>query len=310
MMAPQNPYLIYGSVNAGILSVSALNLRTNETQTIATAGDNSFVVDCANFTSGYNNSDPVQLSAAGFTAQNIVIDTKYYPDGLQVNFLSSSTTYTTAAKVASLLRLINPTTQARKVFDTTTDPTLAEVNNFIFEAEDVIDKDTNHAWRPVTVTNEYHNVGRLYTGFYRRELPIKLKHRSIRTFTSGTDKIEHWDGSNWVDLVLASNGYTEGRAQDYWVDYTSGIVYFISLKPYYAEKGVRFTYRYGEASVPYDIQECATKFAACKILENEDYKINVPEGLNNQYALGSKVDSWKKDIRRILENHREHFSAI
>lgn len=221
----------------------------------------------------------------------------------------SSTTYTTAAKVASLLRLINQSTQARKVFDGTTDPTLTEVENYCLEAESIIDKETNHSWKASTVTNEYHNVGRLYTGFYRRELPVKLKHRSIRQFVSGTDKIEFWNGVSWVDLVLAANGYTEARNQDYWVDYTSGIIYLISTKPYYAEKGIRVTYRYGEASVPYAIQEAATKLAACKILENEDYKVVLPEGVS-QYGIASKVESWKKDIARILENHREHFSAV
>ena len=115
-------------------------------------------------------------------------------------------TYTTAAKVASLLRLINMSSQVRQTLDATTDPTSTEVENFINEAEDFIDKETNHAWRPVTVTNEYHDVDAAFSGLYRSELPVKLNHRSIRTMTSGTDKIEIWSGTNWIDLVLTANG--------------------------------------------------------------------------------------------------------
>lgn len=215
---------------------------------------------------------------------------------------ADNTTYTTAAKVASLLRLRDTSADIRLVFDTTTDPTLAEVENFIFEAEDDIDRSTNHAWRAKTITNEYHDVRYLYTQEYRREIPVKLLHRSIRTLVSGTDKVEYWNGSAWADLVATG---TEGRANTHWVDYTNGIVYFVTQKPYWAVKGVRFTYQYGETSVPYDIQEAATKLAAIKILEDNDYLLPLPEGGNVNYALGSKVDSWKKDIERILNNHRE-----
>lgn len=213
-------------------------------------------------------------------------------------------TYTTAAKVASLLRLIVQTTQARLTFGASTDPTLTEVETLIYQSEDDIDRETNHAWRAKSITNEYHNVKGLYTGAYRRDLPVKLQHRSVRAMTSGTDKIEIWDGSNWKDLVLTANGYTEGRANDFWVDYTNGIIYFVNTTPYYAEKGVRATYRYGESSVPLDVEEACTKLAATKILENEDYKIVLPEGVS-QYALASKAENWKRDVQRILNNHKE-----
>uniref|UniRef100_A0A6H2A3L5 Uncharacterized protein n=1 Tax=viral metagenome TaxID=1070528 RepID=A0A6H2A3L5_9ZZZZ len=217
------------------------------------------------------------------------------------------TVYTTAIKVASLLRLIKQSDQTRLVFNTTTDPTLAEVENFINEAEDYIDRETHHAWRAVQVTNEHYDVGVPYWRWYRREIPVHLKHRKIRTFVSGTDKIEIWDGSSWVDLI--SGGYTEGRSNDFWIDYERGIIYFINKKPLYQQSGVRVSYKYGDASVPGDIQEACTKLAAMKILENEDYKIVLPEGIS-QYAILSKVESWKKDVDKFLANRREILTAI
>ncbi len=219
-------------------------------------------------------------------------------------------TYTTALRVASLLRLIDPNTQVRLALSENSDPTLLEVEALINEAEDYIDEQTHHAWRAVTVTNEYHDLEALYSGMYRYELPVKLNHRSIRALTSGTDKIEIWDGSTWKDLVLTANGYVEGRANDYWVDYPHGIVYFCNTKPQWANHGVRMTYRYGESAVTKSIEEACTKLAAMNVLETEDYKIILPEGGTDRYGIMSKVESWKKDVQRILSNLQEIPAAV
>ena len=210
-------------------------------------------------------------------------------------------TYTTAANVASLLRLINPSTQARLTFTISTDPTLLEVEAFINEAEDEIDRATNHAWRAVTVTNEYHNLTGLYTGEYRQELPVKLNHRSIRAMISGTDKIEYWNGSSWIDMVAT---LTEGRANDFWVDYTHGWIFFVNTKPYRANRGVRITYRYGEATVPGDIQNIATLLAAAKIIASDMYKIVIPEG-GGMRGIQDAADAWEKRAYDRLEKRKE-----
>ena len=213
----------------------------------------------------------------------------------------STTNYTTAAKVASQLRLINSSTQARLTFSASTDPTLLEVENFILEAEDEIDKATNHAWRAANITNEYHNLSGLYTGAYRQELPVKLNHRSIRAMVSGTDKIEYWDGSSWIDMVAT---LTEGRANDFWLDYTHGWIFFVNTKPYYADRGIRVTYRYGESAVPGDIQNIATLLAAAKIIASDTYKIVIPEG-GNMRGIQDAVDTWEKRAYDRLEKRKE-----
>lgn len=217
------------------------------------------------------------------------------------SLVASGTTYSTPELVASLLRLIVPSTGARLVFSASTDPTVAEVNNWILEAEDVIDRDTGHAWRASTITDEYHDVNGNGFGFAQNEIPIRLRHRSIRSLVSGTDKIEVWDGSSWLEYVATK---TEGRGNDFWVDYTNGIIYFVGAIPYYSDKGVRVTYRYGETSVPKDIQEICTKMTALKLLENDDYIKILPEGVS-QYAIASKADSWTKDIEKKLRKHQE-----
>ncbi len=210
-------------------------------------------------------------------------------------------TYTSPELVASILRLIVPSTGARLVFSAATDPTLIEVTNRIRESEDFIDQETEHAWRAVTVADEYHDVRGSGFGLYSRELPISLHHRKIRAMVSGTDLIEVWDGSAWVDYVATK---TEGRNNDYWVDYTNGVIYFVGSRPYVQNRGVRVTYRYGETTVPKDIQDVCTKLVAIRILQDDDYIKVLPEGVS-QYAVASKVESWTKDIEKKLSNYEE-----
>lgn len=212
--------------------------------------------------------------------------------------------YTTPQKVAGLMRLIDQDTQARLVFTNSTDPSLVEVERSIVGAMDHIDKATHHAWRARQITDEYYDIPVPFSGMYRREIPLHLKHRKINALVSGTDKIEIWDGDSWVDLVLSTNGYTEGRGDDYWIDYEKGIIYFVTERPYYANRGVRVSYRYGDPSVPGDIEEAATKLAAVSLLETDDYVVTVPEGVST-YEVASKADSWKRDVRKIISSRQE-----
>lgn len=212
--------------------------------------------------------------------------------------------YTTPQKVAGLMRLIDQDTQARLVFTNSTDPSLVEVERAIIGAMDHIDKVTHHAWRARQVVNEHYDVPVPFSGMYRREIPLHLKHRKINALVSGTDKIEIWDGDSWVDLILSANGYTEGRGDDYWIDYDRGIIYFVGERPHYANHGVRVSYRYGDPSVPGDIEEAATKLAAVSLLETDDYVVTVPEGVST-YEVASKADSWKRDVQKIISSRRE-----
>lgn len=212
--------------------------------------------------------------------------------------------YTTPKQVASILRLMDMTTQARLELTNSTDPTLNEVERSIMTAMDFVDRDTNHAWRASKVTDEYYDVLVKYTHMFRRDVPLHLKHRKLRPFVSGTDKIEFWTGTEWKDLILTANGYTEGRDNDYWIDYDKGVIHFVAQRPLFSAQGVRVTYRYGDKSVPADIENATSKRAAIDIMETNDYVVNLPEGVN-QYGVSSKVESWKKDVSQILGNYRE-----
>jgi hypothetical protein len=105
--------------------------------------------------------------------------------------------------------------------------------------EDAIDALTNHSWRTRSVYRESHT----FTSYYRRGTgcATHLQHRQIKQFNSTLgDSLEIWDGSNWEDWISTKS---EGRGQDYWMDYEQGVIYAYRLFTLPAD--VRVTYRFG-----------------------------------------------------------------
>lgn len=203
-------------------------------------------------------------------------------------------TYTTGTHVANLLQL-------GRVFTTTTIPTVSEVERIINRKEDFIDNKTGHAWRTTTITQEYVIPNRNYT--YGTGVKFKLSHRKIKNFNSDSgDKIEVWDGSSWVDYVATT---TEGRANNYWADYTNGIVFIMDRRGYF-ENGVRFTYRYGDTIVDKTVEDIATKLAAIDVLTNYDLNVNfVEDGATTRLTDNNKIDIWTKQVDEELGELQE-----
>ncbi len=79
----QSSYPFHGFIDgagAGV-TVTATNGRTSETLTAITASDNSYLIDCANFTSGYADGDTVTISASGYVSGSATIDITSREDG-------------------------------------------------------------------------------------------------------------------------------------------------------------------------------------------------------------------------------------
>jgi len=212
-------------------------------------------------------------------------------------------TYCTSAEVSQFLF-----GDKKGDFSESTKPQKTTVEALINRVEDMIDRETRHAWRSVTVTNEYHD----YAGIRKRGYPrgrepcrcVFLCHRAVRAFVSGTHKIEIWASGEWIDLVLTANGYTEGRDADYWIDYECGVIYFVDVAPAIGKSTVRVTYAYGESSVPGDIKEWAIKQAAIDLIYSDDWTvltIDTTERVN----LEDKVRHWKEDVDKIRERREE-----
>jgi len=208
-------------------------------------------------------------------------------------------TYCTAAQVNSFLGLTT-------AFSGSTNPTQVEVEEFIERNQDSIDKETMHAWRTLTITEETHHLQ--YPAYQRRDgSEIFLQHRQIQTLLNGTDKLEIWNGSVFEDYLATR---VEGRNNDYWFDKRLGTIYiktFPRILPRYF--AVRVTYRYGESAVVKDIEKACVLMTAIDILGSDDRSVLLPEGTSN-IGLPGKAELWQKQVDKILQNRRETILAI
>jgi hypothetical protein len=186
-----------------------------------------------------------------------------------------------------------------------TAPTIQDVQRFIQDAEEELDRDIGHAWKERSVSEEMHDLNQL-SYIYGTGWPIYLGFRKVRTLDSDEgDKIEIWDGENWVDWV-ASSDYTEGRDEDYWMDYKNGILWIKSLSgTSYTKMSVKVTYRYGDTSVPNDIRKACALLAAINILDTNDRTILVPEGSPPSINWDRKIERWQAQIDKTIASRAE-----
>lgn len=194
--------------------------------------------------------------------------------------------------------------QAETAFSASTRPTLATIQKWIYSASDTIIQETGHAWHEVTVTDEYHNIDTNYQYHLRAGVRIKLNHRKIREFSSASgDHLYVWDGSAYVDYLTDK---TEGRDNDYWVDYTNGVLYLTSYYQRVFEKPIKLTYRYGETSVPYDIRQACAQMVAERLLNFEDNSFTLADtGDTKQMSYDPRISRLRSSYKAILARHTE-----
>lgn len=189
-------------------------------------------------------------------------------------------------------------------FTVSTVPTLAQVQNHILQAQEKIDNQTGRAWRLRKVTNEYLSAVSSQRYSWGTGMAFPLSKRFVAALASGSgDKVEVWDGSNWIDWMTA---YQEGRNKDFWMDYEDGVLYIKRIVLPYEEKVVRITYRYGETTVPADIQECCAKLVAVKVMTNEDRTFLLNDGGDaRQMSYDTRVSKYNSVINGILATYAE-----
>lgn len=200
--------------------------------------------------------------------------------------------------------------QLKTAFSGSSTPTLDDVNIFLAMSADQIDQLTQHAWRELTVTDEFYNFPfRSHAGLSWgmpgwTGIPIHLRHRKIRTLdNSEGDKLEIWNGSSYEDWVVTKS---EGRDEDYWMDEEQGILYVRFYYPYFREKAIRLTYRYGETSVPNDIRKASAYQAAIMVLESDDRSMLLNDtGESNTLPYDNRVTNWNRQVKKLLHNRIE-----
>lgn len=209
---------------------------------------------------------------------------------------SGSTTYCTILDVQRILSVST-------AFSSSTNPTDSQVESYIEAAEDEIDNLTNHAWRQVSVSEEFYDLP-VYSYNHGAGLAIHLKHRKVKALDSGQgDSLEVWNGSEYEDWLSTK---TEGRNNDYWLDSRKGILYLRHYWAYYKKQSVRLTYRYGESSIPKDIRDATAMIAARMIIMSDDRSALLTDTADvANVSYERRIEELQKKIDRIIHNRTE-----
>lgn len=212
-------------------------------------------------------------------------------------------TYCSVEKVVTQLGLVDPDNPKKRPDTATWDylPTADEITDFIEDAEDEIDRQTNSSWKITTKTNEYHSfpTWSFYKYIWRQNgYPIQLRNRYILTLT----KFEVWTGNEWIDLVATGTlgvGQLDG---DYWIDNELGILWLNSTFPRYGEQTIRVTYTYGQTSVvPKTIRRACILLASAYLAESNFDFTKITSINDNSMSYQQKSEAWEKRATRLIE---------
>ena len=179
---------------------------------------------------------------------------------------------------------------------------------YIEEAEATFEEKTRHSWRAKSTSEVIdwpHGipVGRSWLD----GVPVQLRHRNVRAFSTSLDKIEVHDGNaDYTDMTTGGT-WTEGHVGgQFWFEYESGQLYIKHFFKRYTAGAIRVTYRYGDSSVPGSVRRACTLDVCMRLAESEWGLNTVPEGMGDS-GLGSdpRVSSWRKEYEAIVKVMRE-----
>ena len=219
---------------------------------------------------------------------------------------TTTTTTPTYCAAADVARLLNKETN---YFTANTVPSTDSVNAFIMEAEEVVDKDTQSAWRTRKVTNEYHTIERNQEYEYQTGYRIKLVQKYLKPLTTAQgDKLEVWNGSEYEDFLVTK---TEGRGKDFWLDYERGVLFIRGFIFRTRESQFRITYRYGQTVVPKNIQQATALRVAIMLLVNEDNSFILNEtGETRNMQYDQRVAKYEQQYKRIVFGQEQDLFVV
>ena len=213
------------------------------------------------------------------------------------------TAYCTTKDVFELLQLGNITSTTD--FTASTTPSQATVEQFILEAQSIIDFKTRKSWRPAYTQNEYHSFN--LNGF---QLDRPDPYRILR--------LQVWNGATWDDR-------TQGRTSDYFLVPDTGLIhfsrYFLLPARFTSYNAPVWRWGGGEFTMPVKVtylsgrdintdyrqggivQDIAKKLASIDIVRSSDFGNLVVSG-TDRVQLAQKIDGWQEEIDDRLDSLR------
>ncbi len=187
-------------------------------------------------------------------------------------------------------------------------PDDSDIQALIESAERTIEDITKQAWgtRYITTTNEIQDIHTTwgtyapYRGSYYAYL--FLKRQNITTFSSvAGDKLEIFEDNAWVDYLTT---YTEGRGEDFFVDYALGKIYFRNRTPPIGQQLARITYRRNSGTtVPEAVRQATALQVAIFLANTPGVQILFPTGEGGGTPSTTLIDNYEEMIQRILSPH-------
>ena len=176
-------------------------------------------------------------------------------------------------------------------------PDLDEIEDMINEAEQWINEQCRTAWGTLSleIVNELQDSHIDYM-----EQSVHLNFPNVLDFSTGDgDKLEIWNGTSWEDWITTK---TEGRNGDFFVDYTMGKIYFLSIIHRRDRKNIRITYRVNRSStVPLPVSYAASYLAGINILNSEYATVAFPEGEGEELSSEQMISRWWRMVKRKLK---------
>lgn len=189
-------------------------------------------------------------------------------------------------------------------FTETSRPTLYTVENMIRKAEARIDYKTKKSWRFNVVSDSGDSLLVDYNRY-----GVYLRRRNFFKIYS----VQLWNGGSWETL-------TEGRENDYFINYDLGMIYFTRmflLPAVYGMTGRYFHYGFGEfknnVKVDYAYgrdkekdeefemaKDAALRLTALQLLQHHDYSTLIVSG-TDKVTLESKVRLLSEEAEAIIE---------
>ncbi len=182
-------------------------------------------------------------------------------------------------------------------------PDQNDVEELIESAESTVEDVVKQAWgtRYITKSNELQDIHCSYSR--RSNYPyLFLNKQSIAPFSSVEgDKLEIFEDDAWVDYLTT---YTEGRGDDFFVDYEIGKIYFQNRNPPIGQQLARITYRQNSGSIVPEAIRIATALQVAILVANiPGIKILFPTGEGGGSPGSAAIENYRKLIKTKLAPH-------
>ena len=181
----------------------------------------------------------------------------------------------------------------------------------IQRAQDLLDYRCGHAWRKrysgtrtgdeQTPRYEYYDIDFQYE--YQTGRPVYLQHRFVYTLDADEgDELNVWNGNTWENWL---NTKTEGRNNDFWIEYDKGLILIKARWGVRKPIALRIKYRYGERTVNRTVEDICTKLVAIDLLTGESRSVFINEGQFAAMSYNSKIARWREDIENSMTSLKE-----